>query len=624
MLQIMNNYFSFSGCRVVLSFLLFLPMMMLSAQPDVVDAVGYKQISQFETNPFITTMKMSADGSTIVYATGGPMVKVFTMGTDGTGLTEIYDFQRTGTGPMLDISASGDKVIWCDGEGEIFIANSDGSAILELATLIPNPDTNFADLEPIIPLPPRITEDGGTVYFINRDRDPRASGVWKVNSDNSSLTQVFDYLKVSSDVFGRDGSEYDYNTSFTDGFDISRDGSWIIFGTRFFKIEEGVPDRGDAIVAYGTEFYDVGDFATGVQPFALDPDGAFCLMYRREYNPTLEYDEINVYFVPIGTGDPVKVIGGLDIFGTSAFSQTAFDGSRAITMAGNGRMPITFVDRVSASRLDLTSIDGISISIGGFRMSESWLPSINGNGDRFCFLAPSIPPQIWIAGLASDGVSLQPKISGIQFTPDYVAMDGSTTATIEALVSDTDHPIQTVTFESFQGGKPYFRALRSYAPQNGFLVDDGTFGDMYADDGLYTNNTVTIDLPETPVGEYTVRIAAVNSTLREISMVDAESLSIVDNTSVRHPEQPGFSLLPNYPNPFSDYTTITYQIPIHTDVQLDVYNILGGKVTTLVNGFHPAGRHTCVFDPGDLPVGIYYYTLRTDYQIQTRKMELLR
>ncbi len=50
-------------------------------QPKVIDAVHYTQISSFETDYSINEMKMSADGSRIVFATGGFQVKVFTINT---------------------------------------------------------------------------------------------------------------------------------------------------------------------------------------------------------------------------------------------------------------------------------------------------------------------------------------------------------------------------------------------------------------------------------------------------------------------------------------------------------------------------------------------------------------
>ena len=97
------------------------------AQTTVIHGIEYRQMSDFETDFFISSMKISADGSRIVFATSGPAVRVYTINSDGTGLTLVYDFQRTGTGPFVDISADGDKVIWCIGYGEIFIANADGS-----------------------------------------------------------------------------------------------------------------------------------------------------------------------------------------------------------------------------------------------------------------------------------------------------------------------------------------------------------------------------------------------------------------------------------------------------------------------------------------------------------------
>ena len=612
--------------RILFAFFVLFPpsIFELSAQPEVIDAVELKQISHFEAHPNIIAMKMSGDGSTIAYATGGPEVKVFTMGTNGSGPDLVYDFQTTGSGPMIDISGDGEKVIWCDGYGEIFIANKDGSGLDELATLIPNPDTNFADLEPVIPLPPRITPDGSQVFFINMDRDPRASGVWKVNSDGTGLAQVFNYLKLASDVFGRDGSEYSFNTAFTDGFDISADGSRMIFGTRIFRLEEGDLDRGDAIFAIGTEFYNKGEFAIGNQPFAIDQDGENCIMYRREFNDDLQADQINVYYVPLGTGDPVKVIGGLDIFGTSAFTQMAGDGARAITAGANGRLPISCTHRPSAYAFDLVSADGISIATGGFRLSESSLPSINADGNRFCFLSNSIPPQIWMGAINDNGEASQPQINGVRFEPAYVLKDASSPAAISAHVADVNHPVHLVTFESFRNGFLYPRALRSDPPNNGILVDDGTSGDESPGDDRYTNNTVNIDLPETPVGEYTVRIAAVNSTQEEITFVDARTMSVLEGSSaITSTKAPGYALYACYPNPFRDITAIGYEIPGFARVSIRVYNVLGSTVATLVNEFRPAGTYRVAFDPGDLPAGIYFYTMKAGDFIQTRRMEFL-
>jgi len=581
-------------------------------------------------------MKMSADGSTIVFATGGPQVKVYTMNTLGQGLTLVYDFQTIGSGPFIDISSDGEKVIWT-WYGEIYIANKDGSARLQLAPLLPNPDTNRAPIPPEIPLPPRISADGGTVFFLHVDRDPRGSGVWSVNADNSNLKLIFNYLDVVTQVYGRDGSEYNRNTTYTDGFDINGNGSKIIFGIRTFKLEESDLDRGEAIVADGATFYKLCDYATGNQPFATNVDDDVYLVFKREFNSVKNYDEINVYFEPLGTGDPVKVIGGMDIFGTARMVQISGNGSGAIIYSANGRLPITFVDRSTQSHLDLVTIDGIGNEIKGFNFSESVYPSINGNGDKFCFLDNSYPHQIWIGSILSDAVSSEPQISGVQFTPDYVLNDGSTTATIEAYITDINHPIHLVTFKAVQDGLVYFRALTAdggpiFYPA---LFDDGTHGDKSAGDNTFTNNSVRADLLDTPVGEYGVRIAALNTSLKDITFADVETFSIVDNATginefVELPAD--YNLYQNYPNPFNPITTIKYSIPnVETGhassqqhIQLKVYDVLGNEIATLVNEYKQAGSYEIEFDASEFNSAVYFYRITSGSYSETKKMILLK
>jgi hypothetical protein len=612
-------------------------------QPKVVDAVHLTQISSFETDYSIIDMKMSADGSTIVFATGGPQVKVYTMSTSGQGLTLVYDFQTIGSGPFIDISSDGEKVIWAR-YGQLFIANKDGSARLQLAPLLPNPDINRAPIPPVIPIRPRITADGGTVFFLHVDRDPRGSGVWSVSANNSNLKLIFNYLDVATQVYGRDGSEYNYNTAYTDGFDINGDGSKIIFGIRTFKLEEGDLNRGEAIVADGTTFYKLSEYACGIQPFATNVDDNVYLVFKREFNPVKNYDEINVYFEPLGTGDPVKVIGGIDAAGTARLTQISANSSGAIIHGANGRLPITFVDRISQSHLDLVTIDRIGNEIGGFNFSESAYPSINGNGDKFCFLANSNPPQVWIGSIMLDAASSEPKINGIKFTPNYVLNDGSTKATIEAYVADINYPIQLVTFEAVQDGSIYFRALAADggSPFHPRLFDDGTYGDKYAGDNTFTNSTVGIDLLDTPVGEYGVRVAAVNTSLRDVTFADAETFSIVDNAtgineSVELPED--YRLYQNYPNPFNPVTTIKYSIPVveigHSSklgqvasslrhVHIKVFDILGREVATLVNEHKRAGYHSIEFKADELNNGVYFYRMVSGNYSETKKMILLK
>lgn len=90
-----------------------------------------------------------------------------------------------------------------------------------------------------------------------------------------------------------------------------------------------------------------------------------------------------------------------------------------------------------------------------------------------------------------------------------------------------------------------------------------------------------------------------------------------------------FALNQNYPNPFNPSTTITFALPKQSLVRLDVYNILGQKVKSLIDQILPAGEHQIDFDGRDedhqwLASGIYFYRISADEFNQSRKMILLK
>jgi len=86
------------------------------------------------------------------------------------------------------------------------------------------------------------------------------------------------------------------------------------------------------------------------------------------------------------------------------------------------------------------------------------------------------------------------------------------------------------------------------------------------------------------------------------------------------------SLDQNYPNPFNPTTQITYQLPSSQKVTLQVYDMLGREVATLVNNQSmTAGSHTVNFDGNGLASGIYIYRLHlADGTTRMRKMTLIK
>lgn len=85
-----------------------------------------------------------------------------------------------------------------------------------------------------------------------------------------------------------------------------------------------------------------------------------------------------------------------------------------------------------------------------------------------------------------------------------------------------------------------------------------------------------------------------------------------------------FTLSQNYPNPFNPSTNINYDVVATTSVRLTVYNLLGQKVATLVDGVRPAGSYTVTWDAANLSSGVYIYRLEAGANVVSRMMTLVK
>ncbi|MCC5906711.1 MAG: T9SS type A sorting domain-containing protein [Balneolaceae bacterium] len=85
-----------------------------------------------------------------------------------------------------------------------------------------------------------------------------------------------------------------------------------------------------------------------------------------------------------------------------------------------------------------------------------------------------------------------------------------------------------------------------------------------------------------------------------------------------------FSLSQNFPNPFNPTTTIRYELPVQSSVQLAVYDLTGRKISLLVNDVLERGRHSIHFDGSQLASGVYIYRLSAGSQVFTRKLTLIK
>ena len=85
-----------------------------------------------------------------------------------------------------------------------------------------------------------------------------------------------------------------------------------------------------------------------------------------------------------------------------------------------------------------------------------------------------------------------------------------------------------------------------------------------------------------------------------------------------------YDLAQNYPNPFNPSTVIEYSIHATSNVKVEVYNVLGKLITTLVNENQETGNYQVNFDASGLSSGIYYYKIQSSNFAATKIMLLLK
>ena len=184
----------------------------------------------------------------------------------------------------------------------------------------------------------------------------------------------------------------------------------------------------------------------------------------------------------------------------------------------------------------------------------------------------------------------------------------------------------TVTFSlpSLDAGRYQVRVFyqNAGAAQSGKVLVDGveatTFS--FASQPAGTGLDVITDLFDLTAGTHTLAISGSDVKVDWIQLLNESRISGIKKVTVLD----GFSLSQNYPNPFNPTTMIRFELGKPSNVRLTVYNLLGQRVATLVNGHMSQGAHIIQFDASHLASGIYFYAIQAGEFKEVRRMLLLK
>ena len=274
--------------------------------------------------------------------------------------------------------------------------------------------------------------------------------------------------------------------------------------------------------------------------------------------------------------------------------------------SGNATIAITYgeqSDVVDATGLAIARLEDDNID-GNFDNNDQWvLVDVNNS---------STDPNLGTLTTTS-----QQTFSSTVFTTGEQQDGTLPVELIEFLIEDTDEGA-LITWRTETERENFGFTLERTQPLTEEVIDT-TWSEVAFIEGAGTTQDLQtynyLDDGIEKAGEYAYRLI-------QIDFDGVTSRFGPRGVTIRPPEN--FELDQNYPNPFNPSTNITYSLPEQSRVRLEVYNIIGRRVATLVDRVQPAGRFTERFDGSRVSSGMYIMVLRVDGRMFTRKMMLIK
>jgi hypothetical protein len=370
----------------------------------------------------------------------------------------------------------------------------------------------------------------------------------------------------------------------------------------------------------------VTDYYRVTAPVAVT-DRAVRFQLREEENEVTFLDDLELITVDHKSGSRVAatVDGRIFVLDKTGAPISAVDDQGVDRLAELSSKDGRFFNAVSPGYLTVTfpiSDDYIGIDLGSVKKLDCRPPPrgkvLADNSERTGLTVeykvngglwkrvPTMPPRVvqkdqfvFIDGLSGRDGTITLKVSWENsYTTDAILQFTPSTET----PITNEHAASDITFHRVDGKTA---ALKSVAGTQPLKMVQGEILDLLFRTGSAPARGMTRDYIIKATGYYAPKY-----------MIDASLPR-------------SFALHNNYPNPFNPATTIAYDLPVPAHVTLEIFNILGRKVRTLVDEYQEAGSKTVVWDGRDsgnneVATGVYFYTVRAGTFTDSKKMLLLK
>lgn len=223
-----------------------------------------------------------------------------------------------------------------------------------------------------------------------------------------------------------------------------------------------------------------------------------------------------------------------------------------------------------------------------------------------------------------NGISSDPTFSLAGTNPEYFTL-GTTT-------DDNPLPVELTKFTAFPDGKGVLLNWTTATETDnlGFIVSrseskSGPFQQIasYQSNVNLKGKGTTATESNYKLGDYSTVLRSGKTYFYRLEDVNLKGdRNVLGTKEVRLPNE--YNLSQNYPNPFNPSTTIQFNLKQDGKALLEVYNLLGQKVATLVNGDLKSGAYTYNWNAAGQATGVYFYRLVSGSFVQTKKMVLTK